>query len=165
MELHSENSQTLVKCVCVSTPFLQLTMSWINEVEMARSTDDLVTSQSVEGRSDVPDFEMLDARIASALRKIIINTSFKRRVSVEEQRAQKHNRHLRGRQIAYMIYDHFQATGAYDAAQGLSDLFKYSQDFDRRWEILLGRFIQNEVAGFRTISNCGGYVQPRIDSR
>ena len=36
-----------------------------------------------------PDFEMLDARTASALRKIISITSFRRRVSVEEQRAQK----------------------------------------------------------------------------
>ena len=80
-----------------------------------------MTSQSIEGKSS-PDFEMLDARIASALRKIISNTSFKTRVSFEEQRAQKHTRLLR--QTAYMIYDHFQATGTYHAAQGLSDLFK-----------------------------------------
>ena len=60
---------------CVSTPFPQLTMSWIAEVEMARSIDDLITSQSIEGRIDFPDFEMLHARIASALRKIIFNTS------------------------------------------------------------------------------------------
>ena len=32
---------------------------------------------------------MLDARTASALRNIISTTSFRRRVSVEEQRAQK----------------------------------------------------------------------------
>ena len=60
--------------VCVSTPFLQLTMSWINEVEMSRSTDDLMMSQSIEGKS-FPDFGMLVARITSALRKIIFNTS------------------------------------------------------------------------------------------
>ena len=36
-----------------------------------------------------PDFEMLDARTASALRKIISITSFRKRVIVEEQRAQK----------------------------------------------------------------------------
>ena len=59
------------------------------QVEMRKSLDDLMTSQSIEGRRDFPDFEMLDAGIASALRKIIINSSFKRRVSVEEQRAQK----------------------------------------------------------------------------
>ena len=39
-----------------------------------------------------------------------------------------------------MIYEHFRATGAYDAAQGLSDLFYVRlqnddvQDFDTRWD-------------------------------
>ena len=37
----------------------------------------------------MPDFELLDARIASALNRIIHNTQFKRRVSLEEQKAQK----------------------------------------------------------------------------
>ena len=60
---------------CVSTQYPQLAMSWINEVEMARSIDDLITSQSIEGHMDFPDFEMLYARIASASRKIIFNTS------------------------------------------------------------------------------------------
>ena len=36
--------------VCVSKQFPQLTMSWINEVEMAISRDDLVTSRSIEGQ-------------------------------------------------------------------------------------------------------------------
>ena len=61
----------------VSTPFPQLTTSWIAEVEMARSIDDLTTSQSIEGRRDFPDFVMRDPRIASALRKIIFNTFLK----------------------------------------------------------------------------------------
>ena len=85
-----------------------------------------------------PFFEMLDAKIASAPRKIFstIRTS-ERRASVEEQRAQKHDRFLR---VAYMIYDHFRATGAFDASQGLSDLFNIclhdddSQDCDTRWD-------------------------------
>ena len=85
--------------VCANTPFLQLTMSWIKEVEIATSIEDLMTSQSTEGK-DFPDFEMLDAEIASALRKIIVNTSFKRRVSDEEKRAQTHHRFLRGKQIS-----------------------------------------------------------------
>ena len=33
--------------VCVSTSSPELTMSWINEVEMAGSVDDLMTSQSI----------------------------------------------------------------------------------------------------------------------
>ena len=94
-------------------------------MEMARSIDDPVTSQSLEGRRDFLDFEMLDARNASALRTIIFDTSIKRRVSVAEQRAQKQNRFFRGRPIAYMINDHFEATAASGAAQGLSDMSQY----------------------------------------
>ena len=60
-----------------------------NGEEMARSVEDLVTTQSTEGRRNFLDFETLDTRIASALRKIIFNTYCKRRVSVGEQRAQK----------------------------------------------------------------------------
>ena len=76
--------------MCANTPWPQLTMSWINGVEIAKSTDDLLTSQSSQGKY-FPDFEMLDAKMASALRKIISNSNFNRRVSVEEQRGQKHN--------------------------------------------------------------------------
>ena len=57
---------------------------------------------------------MLDARIASALNKIIQNSHFKNKVSLEEQKAHKEDRFLRGRQIAYMIYDYFRVTGAHD---------------------------------------------------
>ena len=77
--------------VCVNTPWPQLTMSWIKGVEVAKSIDDLMTSHSNQG-IDFPDLEMLDAKIASALRKIISNSNFNRRVSVEEQRAQKQDR-------------------------------------------------------------------------
>ena len=48
----------------------------------------------------MPDFEVLDVRIASALNRIIHNSHFKRRVNLEEQKAQKEDRFLRGRQIA-----------------------------------------------------------------
>ena len=65
---------------------------------------------------------------------------FRKRVSIEEQRAQKDDRFSRGRQIAHMIYEHFRATGAYEAVQGVSDLFNVRlqnvnvQDFDTRWD-------------------------------
>ena len=73
-------------------------MQWIKEVEMVDSVDDLKSSSSFRGIS-MPNFEVLDARIASALNKIIHNSHFKRRVSLE-QKAQKEDRFLRGRQIA-----------------------------------------------------------------
>ena len=51
----------------------------------------------------MPNFEVLDARIASALNRIIPNSHFKRRVSPEEQKAPKEDRFLCGRQIAYLM--------------------------------------------------------------
>ena len=68
-------------------------MLWIKEVEMVESVDDLKSSCSVRGIR-MPDFEVLDAKIASALNRIIHNTRFKRKVSLE-QKAQKENRFLR----------------------------------------------------------------------
>ena len=87
-------------------------MLWIKEVEMVESVDDLKFSCSVRGIR-VPDFEVLDAKIASALNRFIHNTQFKRKVSLEEQKAQKEDRFLRGRQIAYLIYDHLRVTGSH----------------------------------------------------
>ena len=71
-------------------------------MEMVDSVDDLKSSCSVKG-IHMPNFEVLDARIASALNKIIHNSHFKRRISLEEQEAQKQDRFLRGRQSAYLI--------------------------------------------------------------
>ena len=60
----------------------------------------------------MPDFEVPDERIASALNRVIHNSHLKRRVSLEEQKAQKEDRFLRGGQIAFLIYDHFRVTGS-----------------------------------------------------
>ena len=65
---------------------------------------------------------MLDAKVASALKRIITNQHFRRRLHVEEQHAEKHYRFLRGRQMAQMFYEHFRATGADEAALNISDL-------------------------------------------
>ena len=81
-----------------TSQFLTEAMLWIKEVEMVDSVDDLRSSLSVRGIR-MPDFEVLDAKIASALSRIIHDTQFKRTVSLEEQKAQKEDRFLRGRQI------------------------------------------------------------------
>ena len=97
-------------------------MLWIKEVEMVDSVDDLMSSSSMRG-FQMPNFEVLDARIASALNRIIYNSHFKRRISLEERKAQKQDRFLRGRQIAYLIYDHFRVTRANDSVENYADLF------------------------------------------
>ena len=74
---------------------------------MVKSVDDLQSSCSIQGITPFPDFELLDARITSALNKIMQNSYFKEKVSLEVQKAQQADRFLRGRQIAYLIYDYF----------------------------------------------------------
>ena len=71
----------------------------------------------------MPNFEVLDARIASALNRIIQNSQFKRRISLEDQKAQKQDSFLRGRQVAYLIYDHFGVIGSHDSVEKCTDLF------------------------------------------
>ena len=61
-------------------------MLWIKEVEMVESVDDLKSSSSERG-IQMPDFEVLDARITSALNRIIHNSHFKRRISLEEPKS------------------------------------------------------------------------------
>ena len=90
-----------------------------------------------------PNFEMLDAKIASALNKIIQNSHFKKKVSLEEQKAQKEDRFLRGRQIVFMIYDYFRVPGAHDTALDYTDFFSVTlrddnvQECDTRWDEVL----------------------------
>ena len=91
-------------------------------MELVDSVDELRSSSSIRGIS-MPNFEVLDARIASALNKIIHYPQFKRRVSLEELKAQKEDRFFRGRQIAYLIYDHLRVTGTHDSFENYADLF------------------------------------------
>ena len=91
-------------CTCSQCP--TEAMLWIKEAELVESVDDLESSCSVRG-IQMPNFEVLDAKIASALNRIIHNTHFKRRISVEEQKDQKEDGFLRGRQIAYLIYEYW----------------------------------------------------------
>ena len=91
---------------------------------MVESVDDLKSSRSIRG-TQTPDFEVLDARIASALHRIIQNTL------------------LRGRQIAYLIYEYFRVTGANDSVENYADLFTVVlriddvQEFDSKWDDIL----------------------------
>ena len=65
----------------------------------------------LDGGHRFPNFEMLDAKIASAKKKIITNPYFKGRISLEEQKVQMQDRFLHERQAAYMIHEYFRVTG------------------------------------------------------
>ena len=128
--------------VCTCSQFPTEAMLWIKEVEMVDSVGDFQSSLSVRGIR-MPDFEVLDARIASTLNRIIHNSHFKRRVSLEEQKAQKKERFLRERQIVYLIYEYFRVTGANDSVENYADQFTIVlrnddiQEFDSKWDGIL----------------------------
>ena len=128
--------------VCTCSQFPTEAMHWIKEVEMVDSVDDLMSSSSIRG-IQMPNFEVLDARIASALNRITHNSHFKRRISLEEQKAQKEDRFLRGRQIAYLIYEYFRVTGTNDSVENYADLYTVGlrnddiQEFDSKWDGIL----------------------------
>ena len=96
-------------------------MLWIKEVEMDDSLDELTSSRSTS-ENNFPNFEMLDVKIVSSLNKIIQNSHFKKKISLEEQKVQKEDRFLRGRQIVFMIYDYFRVTDAHHTALDYTDL-------------------------------------------
>ena len=110
-------------------------------MQMAVSLDELKSLRSVYGK-DFSNFEMLDAKVASALNKIIQNSQFNKKVSLEEQTVQKEeDRFLRGRQIAFKIYHYFRVTDAHE--KDYADLFSVTlrddniQEFDTRWDKVL----------------------------
>ena len=129
--------------VCTCSQFPTEAMHWIKEVD---SVDDLKSSCSVRGIR-MPDFEVLNAKIASALNRIIHNTQFKRKVSLEEQKSQKEDRFLRGRRIAYLIYEYFRVTGANDDFMSSSSLrgiqMPNFEVLDARIASALNRIIHN----------------------
>ena len=112
---------------------------WTKEVEMVNSTDESKSSRSVAGKK-FPNFELLNAKIASAFNKIIENFHFEKNVSLKEQKAQKEDRFLRGRQIAFMIYDNFRVTCTHDTVLDYADLFSVTfhddnvQELNTRWD-------------------------------
>ena len=129
--------------VCTCSQFLTEAMQWIKEVELADSVDDLRSSSSIRS-IPMPDFEVLDARIASALNKIIHNSHFQRKISLEGTKgSQKEDRFLRGRQIAYLIYEQFRVTGTDSSVENYTDLFTIAlrnddiQEFDSKWDGIL----------------------------
>ena len=104
-------------------------MFCIKQVETVDSVDDLKSLRSINsGLCSFPEFY----------------SHFKKKASLEEQKAQKENRFLRGRQISYMIYDYFWVVGAHDTVLDYADLFTITvlrnddvQEFDTRWDEIL----------------------------
>ena len=67
--------------LCICSQFPTEAMQWIKEVEFVDSVDELRSSSSIRGIS-MPTFEVFDARIASALNKIMHNSHCTRKISL-----------------------------------------------------------------------------------
>ena len=121
-------------------------------MEMVDSVNGFRPSRSIRGYTR--------GRIASALNKIIQNSYFKKKVSLEERKALKEDRFLRGRQIAYMIHDYFRVTVAHGTILAYADLFTITlrhddvQEFDTRWdEILLSMTRSHLMTSWKVCTN------------
>ena len=88
--------------VCSKGKTSTLALQWIKEIETAKSLEELITPKSITGK-DFPVHEELDLMMAASLKRCYDkHTHFRKKISVEEQRAQEDNRFLRGTQIAYL---------------------------------------------------------------
>ena len=122
------------------TILLPEAMQWIKEVELVDSVDELRSSSSIRS-IPMPDFEVLDARIASALKIITIIPSSK-------GESVWRNKRPRSRTV-YLIYDHFRVTGSHDSVENYTDLFTIVlrnddiQEFDSKWDGILIVYDEN----------------------
>ena len=128
--------------VCTCSQFPTEALLWIKEVVMIDSVDDLKIFLICKRTSN--------ARSRSTRCEDCFSTeqnhpefSLQKRISLEEQKAQKEDRFLRGRQIAYLIYEYFRVTGANDSVENYADLFTIAlrnhdvQEFDSKWDGIL----------------------------
>ena len=74
--------------VCIWSQFPTEALQWIKEMEMFDSVDDLNSLSSARGVS-MRNFEILDAKIVSALNKIIHNSTSKRESVWRNKRPRK----------------------------------------------------------------------------
>ena len=63
-------------------------MIWVSEIDSAKSIEEQRTPESILGHP-LPNFEQLDMKIANALKKILAAYDFRKKVFIEEQKAQK----------------------------------------------------------------------------
>ena len=135
--------------------------AWIKEVEIANSVNDLKTSQRV-----YPNFETLDARIASALKTIIQIWNCKSKAHTEEQKAQKEDRFLPSREIANTIHEYFWMTATHES---ILDFFALMRLTLRTWRPCL-RF-RHEMGRYptfdrrRSVGQNSGTLVQNADTR
>ena len=112
--------------ICANSVLPQVTMHWVKELEIAKRIDDLVTSQSITGRRDFTHYDMFDTMIASALQKLPTRVHFRKKLVSKSDVLRKTTDSYQGdKLIAHIIYEHFGAIGAFEAAHCLSRIVTF----------------------------------------
>ena len=84
-----------------------MVLAWASEIDEAKEVDQLKSSV-YQGDGHRVDFETLDTKVAAGLMKIM-HGDFETRVTMRgEQYQVVHKQMLTGRQIAFLMFQHFQ---------------------------------------------------------
>ena len=152
---------------CVSTSTRQLTMSWINEVDISGSVDDLM-SQSIEGESFL-DIEMFGARIASVLKKSSpVWESSELRKTTDSWEEHKCSFDLWPLSSNQSVWCSSRPVGLDQYL--LLEWFRYKMGSDlvrNKWDASVEspqRFVQKQIERFWTTSESIFDVQPTVES-
>ena len=85
-----------------------------------------ISALKIVGRTDFPDYDELDAMMASAPRKLYDKQTHFRKKVLKSNVLKITTDFGRGTQIASVIFDHFRSTGFYDGIRDLLDAIQYS---------------------------------------
>ena len=128
--------------VCTCSQFPTEAMQWIKEVELVESVDELRSSSSTRGFS-MPNFEVLDARIASALNKIIHISHFKKKNQSGGTKGPEAGAFPSWHAVCLLDLRFFRVTGTDSSVENYTDLFTIAlrnddvQEFDSKWDGIL----------------------------
>ena len=103
-------------------------VSWIKKVDTVHSVEKLQSSRSVSGMN-FPIIMNTGREDWCWVNKIIQNSNIKKKVGLEQQKAQKEDPFFRAKQISFMIYDNFRMTDAHDQVLNYAEVFVFHDAF------------------------------------
>ena len=121
--------------------------------------------QTLEALRKVAPFATLDAKLLSALTNIITG-DFARKVDTFKETEATAGRIVRGRQVLFMLHDHFSTNIKHGATYALQDLFSVQlrgenlKSFISNWDQVLAGIVQTpdesvlETLFYKQVKNC-----------
>ena len=114
-------------------------LAWASEVDEAKEVDQL-RSSVYQGDGHRANFETLDTKVAAGLMKIM-HGDFKKKVTMRDEQYQViHKQMLTGRQIAFLLFQHFQINDMESPMLETADLLAVEltcddlRAFDAEWD-------------------------------